>query len=67
MTLNETFTVARPPDVMTAEEAADRLRVSAKTVRREVQRGRLRACHVGRAIRITEAQLVAYLERDGAS
>jgi excisionase family DNA binding protein len=36
------------PELLTTDEAAALLRVSASTIRREVQRGTLRACRVGR-------------------
>lgn len=67
MSTGEVFDCTRPADVLTADEAAARLRVDAKTVRREVRRGRLRACYVGTRIRITEAALQEYLDTDGGT
>lgn len=56
------FDLSAPePGVMTAEEAARVLRVSAQTVRRECARGRLQHCRAGAQIRITHAQLEDYL------
>ncbi|MBI3830162.1 MAG: helix-turn-helix domain-containing protein [Planctomycetes bacterium] len=44
-------------------EAARLLRLHPETLRREVARGNLRACRVGRVLRIRTAELHAYLKR----
>jgi excisionase family DNA binding protein len=44
-------------------EAARLIGVSAKTMRREIDRGRLRAFKVGRLVRVRTAELQAYLKR----
>lgn len=43
---------------LTVEEAAQRIRVSAVTVRRRIRSGRLRAFRNGRLVRIREDELV---------
>ena len=50
------------PDVLTVRDAARLLGVDHKTVRREIQRGRMRCTKVGTCIRITKLQLLEYLE-----
>lgn len=50
------------PGINTIKEVAYLLRVSERTVREEIRRRRLAACHVGREWRITDDQLRAYLE-----
>jgi excisionase family DNA binding protein len=57
----------REPGVMTTEEVAARLRVSERSVQRQIAAGRLRACRIGRSIRITEKQLEEFLEGRAAS
>jgi excisionase family DNA binding protein len=52
------------PAVHTLEQVAERLQVSADTVRREIRRGRLTAVRIGNRIRVTETQLARYLERE---
>ena len=55
---------ARPaPLVVDVEEAARMLDVSACTVRREIDRGNLRACRLGRRIKVRVSELDAYLRR----
>ena len=44
-------------------EASRWLGVSIRTVRREIERGRLKAIRVGRAIRISVGELRAYVQR----
>ena len=56
----------------TVTEVAHRLRVSDKTVRREIERGRLRVARIGKGrrharIRISEADLQAYLTGPAAA
>lgn len=47
---------------VTIEEAAAMLSVCDRTIRREIDRGRLRASRIGRAIRIRVADIEAYLK-----
>ena len=47
----------------TVNEVAELLRVAHGTVRREITRGRLETCRVGRAIRVSEEQLERYLSK----
>jgi excisionase family DNA binding protein len=54
-------TAIRLPQLHTLAETADLLRVSTKTVRRLISRGQLNAHRVGNRIRITEANIRAYL------
>lgn len=49
------------PDVMGVPHVARLLDVDAQTVRREIQRGRLRASRVGTRVRITKTALLDYL------
>lgn len=49
-------------DVCTVEEAAQRLKVSPKTIYRALERGELRASKIGRAWRIAEKDLTEFLE-----
>ena len=51
-----------PSAVFSPQAAADYLGVDRKTLYREIQRGRLRCFHVGAQIRITEEQLIEYME-----
>ena len=46
------------------KEAARCTGVSTRTLSRAIRTGRLRAYHVGRLVRIAEADLRAYIERD---
>lgn len=46
----------------TVAEVADLLRVSERSVRREIVRGHLGCVRIGRAVRITEEQLRHYIE-----
>ena len=48
---------------MTPTEVAELARVSVSTVKREIERGELRAVHVGRQLRIDPADFRAYLNR----
>lgn len=47
--------------LLTPVEAADRLQVSIRTVRRLIASGKLKTLRVGRLIRITPAAMEAYL------
>lgn len=49
---------------LTLREAADRLAVSVKTIRRLIDRGELPAVRIGGSLRIEEAGLLAYLDRN---
>ncbi len=49
------------PAVLTLAEAASFARVHAKTLRREIHAGPLKAIRVGRQIRIKRTDLLAYL------
>jgi putative molybdopterin biosynthesis protein len=61
---------ATPEDqarLLRPDEAAERLAVSRKTVYRLIDRGELRAVHVGRSVRIDPSDLGNYLNREGES
>jgi excisionase family DNA binding protein len=49
--------------MLTIQNVADRLRCSVDTVRRRIADGRLRALRDGGLIRISEADLTAYIKR----
>lgn len=49
--------------LLTPPEVAERLRVSIKTIRREVKRGKLVCERIGSRMRFTEAQIATYLEQ----
>ena len=51
------------PLALDAFEAARMLGVDHKTLRREIDRGRLRGFKVGRLLRIQTAELLAYIRR----
>lgn len=53
--------------IFTSAEAAEYLKVHRSTIAREVRLGRLKACHVGRVLRITRRQLDEYLNGEVAS
>ena len=50
--------------LLTVPEVAERLRVHPITVRRHIKAGRLRAVRVGRAVRVRESDLEAYLRSE---
>jgi excisionase family DNA binding protein len=52
-----------PTKFITLAEAADRLCLSERTIRRHVAAGRIRAYGLGRAVRIREADLETSLRR----
>ncbi|MBX6377718.1 MAG: helix-turn-helix domain-containing protein [Clostridia bacterium] len=52
-------------ELLTVQEVAERLKVSAKTVRRWIQEGRLSAVRAGSLWRVREEALDAFLERNG--
>jgi len=49
--------------MLTIQEVADRLRVSVRTVEREIAAGKLRAVKVRRLTRILEPELQGYISR----
>jgi excisionase family DNA binding protein len=51
----------RIPRLLAVTDIADLLRVSIKTVRRWIDRGDLRAHHLGRCVRVSEEDLNAFL------
>jgi excisionase family DNA binding protein len=51
--------------LLTPVDVARLANVSLSTVRREIERGELRARHVGRQLRISPDDFAAYLDRDG--
>ncbi len=51
-----------PVQMMTLSEAAAALGVSRRTVEREVKRRRLRVRRIGRAVRVSVAELERYAE-----
>jgi excisionase family DNA binding protein len=51
--------------LLTPTDAARMAQVSRETIYREIDRGALRACHVGRQLRIDPDDFCAYLDRDG--
>jgi len=50
------------PEVYAIKDAAEKLKVSPDTIRRERDAGRLKASKIGRIWRILEEDLKAYLE-----
>ena len=50
-------------DVNTVPQVAEAFGVCAQTVRRLIASGELACIHVGRAVRVTKQQMVAYVER----
>jgi excisionase family DNA binding protein len=50
------------PFLLTMGEVARRANVSLSTVKREIERGRLRALHVGRQVRIDSGDFRRWLE-----
>lgn len=52
------------PDVSSVPKVAELLGVSKQTVYRLIDRGELRAVHVGRAVRILKTDLVSYLTKE---
>ena len=54
---------ASGPRLLSVASVADRLEVSAKTVRRWIETGKLRIHRLGRCIRISEADLQDFIHR----
>jgi len=47
---------------LSAQQVADRLRISCKTVRRYIKSGKLPSCKIGKLRRISEADLEVFIE-----
>ena len=47
----------------TLSEVAEKLKVTWQTVRREIKRGNLKACKVGKVFRVSDVQLSEYLRK----
>ena len=61
------MTDERTPNVTalwTVPEAAKALRVSERTIRREVKRGKLRVKRIGRSVFVTDPELERYISAD---
>jgi excisionase family DNA binding protein len=52
---------ASKPQLLTVDQAAERLVVSSRTVRRMINDGRLKHVNIGRAVRVSEAALAAFI------
>lgn len=50
------------PELLTFERAADACSVCSRTLRREVERGNLKAVHIGRSVRIPRVELLRFVE-----
>jgi excisionase family DNA binding protein len=48
-------------EVLTLDEAAERMRVSRRTVERLIAEGRIRPVRIGRSVRVTDRELEAFL------
>ena len=57
---------ANLPQLHTLTTVCERTQLSKSTVNREIKAGRLKAVYVGRAVRITEADLCRFIELLGA-
>ena len=55
------FSAAPKPQLLTVDQAAERLVVSSRTVRRMINDGRLKHVQIGRAVRVSEAVLAAFI------
>jgi excisionase family DNA binding protein len=53
------------PGVFTIPEAAEKAKVSANTIRRQIKAGKLRARRIGSCVRILEPELARWLEDYG--
>ena len=51
------------PPLLTFVDVAEQLQVSPRTVRRLVDAGKLAVTRIGRAVRVAETDLAAYLRR----
>jgi excisionase family DNA binding protein len=63
----QTAAPASPDSLLTPAEVARMARVSTATVYREIDRGELRARHVGRQLRIDPADFRIYLDRENSN
>ena len=52
----------RAPQLLTVSDVAERLRISVKTVRRQVDQGELRIHRIGRQLRVSEQDLEAFIK-----
>lgn len=52
------------PSLRTIAQVAERLQVDDKTVRRLIKRGELKAYRLGRQLRISDDDLLAYLDKN---
>ena len=55
------ITPSRLPRLLTVDEAAEVLSLSAKSIRRRIDAGEIPMHRLGRAIRIAEDDLIAYI------
>jgi excisionase family DNA binding protein len=51
------------PKLHLIDEAAEILRTSTRTVRRRIAKGEIKACRVGRLVRLHPDDLAAYIDR----
>jgi len=56
-----TTTPFRSPRLLAVDDVAERLQLSSKTVRRSIDRGELAVHRLGHRLRISEADLAAFL------
>ncbi len=54
--------MTQPVKLLRLDEAAEALAVSRRTLEREVKRRRLRVRRIGRAVRVSAAELARYAE-----
>ena len=54
-------TSSRSPCLLAVDDVAERLQLSVKTVRRSIDRGELVVHRLGRRLRVSEADLAAFL------
>lgn len=58
-----TSSSSRLPRFFSVDEIADELKVSTKTVRRWIERGELHVHHLGRQLRVSEEDLIAFINK----
>lgn len=56
-----------PAHLLTIRDVADRLQVSGRTIHRLVANGELKVIRIGRAVRVSEEALKAFLTQDDHS
>lgn len=61
--MNEPISGGHNAEFVNLREASRILRVCVRTVRREIERGRLKAIRVGRSLRIRMSELHRYMEQ----